>query len=81
MTVPDLVGLPWPKASQRLDGLWPLITQIAPLPPAKCVRGLDAFVVSSQDPAPGTRVPYMGVRIPHGVNLAPSTLRLTLAVR
>jgi beta-lactam-binding protein with PASTA domain len=80
--VPRVVGLRWPEAERRIGGgLWLEIARIAPLPAAKSARGLSAFTVASQRPAPRTRVPYMGVRIPDGVDMRPSTLTLTLAVR
>jgi beta-lactam-binding protein with PASTA domain len=79
--VPRLLGLPWPQAERLLAGLWPQIVAVALLPAEKSGKGLAAFVVSKQDPPPGTRVPYMGGRIPHGVDLRPSTVRLELDVR
>jgi len=81
VTVPDLVGLTWPEAEGKLTGLWPKIDTIAPLPADKSDRGLDAFVVTKQSFEPGSRVPYMGVRIPNGVNLNPSTIELEIGVR
>ncbi len=79
--VPRLVGLRWPQAERQIgDGLWLTIARVAPLPADKSRRELAAFTVATQRPAPGTRVPYMGVRIPYGVDLRPSTLTLTLAV-
>jgi len=80
VTVPDLVGLTWPEAERRLDGLWPQINAVAPLPPDRSDEGLAAFVVTKQSLRAGARVPYMGVRIPNGVNLRPSTIRLELGL-
>ena len=45
------------------------------------VRGLDALVVSAQEPAAGTMLPAYGVPIPNGVNLGPSVVTVTVAAR
>jgi hypothetical protein len=79
--VPSLVGLPEPVAEQRLGGgFWPELTRIAPLPASKSGRGLYAYVVTSQSPRPGTRMPYFG-RTVAGGGFRVSVVRLTLAVR
>jgi beta-lactam-binding protein with PASTA domain len=77
--VPNVVGLPEPVAARRLgNGLWPRIVSIEPLTAERSARGLFAFVVASQDPPPGTRLPYIGRRTERGLRV--SVVRLTLRV-
>ncbi|MEO9175844.1 MAG: hypothetical protein ABI317_10070 [Gaiellales bacterium] len=58
VVVPDLVGLPWRVAQACARGWHYRITRIAPLSARGSERGLDAFVVASQTPAPGTRLVF-----------------------
>jgi hypothetical protein len=81
VTVPNLVGLTWPEAEPKLRGLWPKIVSIAPLPSEKSDQGLAAFAVTKQSFAPGSRVPYLGVPIPNGVDMKPSMIELEIGVR
>jgi hypothetical protein len=84
VTVPSVVGLPYATALAVLattPGLYVRIGRIGALRPAASVRGLDAFVVSVQQPAAGSVVPAFGVSIPHGVDLGPSVVTFTLGVR
>lgn len=77
--VPDLVGLSEPRAEERLgDAFWPRLERVDPLPAEKSERGLEAFVVASQRPAPGTRLPYTGRLTADGFRM--SVVRITLRV-
>jgi len=82
VAVPSLVGVPYQTALGTLPaGLYVRVKRIGPLPAASSVRGLDAFVVSAQEPAAGTVLPAYGVPIPNGVNLGPSIVTVTVAAR
>jgi hypothetical protein len=77
-TVPDLKGVTYPAAMSRLDGIWPCIDRVAALTPSASTKGFGAYVVATQDLAPGTRVPYDGVTTRLGFK--PSVLHLTLTL-
>jgi hypothetical protein len=82
VAVPSLVGMPFQRIFNALPaGLYLRVKRIGPLSAAASIRGLDALVVSAQEPAAGTQVPTWGVPIPHGVHLGPSVVSVTLAAR
>jgi hypothetical protein len=82
VAVPSLVGMPYQSVLGTLPaGLYLRVKGIGPLSASSSVRGLDAFVVSAQEPAAGTQLPAYGVPIRNGVNLGPSVVTVTLAVR
>jgi beta-lactam-binding protein with PASTA domain len=76
--VPDLEGVSYPAAMSRLDGISPCIDRVAALTPSASTDGFGAYVVATQDLAPGTRVPYDGVAT--HVGFRPSVLHLTLTL-
>lgn len=83
-TVPDVVGrshLDALSVLQGASGVCLRIGHVGPLRAASSVRGLGAFAIGAQDPPAGTVVPAFGARIPHGVDLGPSTVTITLRVR
>jgi hypothetical protein len=82
LAVPSLVGVPYQTVVATLpSGLYLRVRRIGPLPAAASVRGLDALVVSAEEPAAGTVLPAYGVPIPNGVNLGPSVVTVTVAAR
>jgi hypothetical protein len=82
VAVPSLVGVPYQTVLSTLPpGLYLRVRRIGPLPAAASVRGLDALVVSGQEPAAGTLLPAYGVPVPNGVNLGPSVVTVTVAAR
>jgi hypothetical protein len=82
VTVPSLIGVPYQTVLGTLpSGLYLRVKRIGPLSAASSVRGLDALVVSAQEPAAGTQLPAYGVPIPNGVNLGPSVVTVTVAAR
>jgi hypothetical protein len=82
VTVPSLVGVPYQTALATLPaGLYVRVRRIGPLSAPASVRGLDALVVSAQEPAAGTLLPAYGTPVPNGVNLGPSVVTVTVAAR
>ena len=77
-SVPDLEGMAYPEAMERLHGIWPCIDRVAALTPSESTKGFRAYVVATQDLSPGTRVPYEGVTTRLGFR--PSVLHLTLTL-
>jgi hypothetical protein len=82
VAVPSLVGVPYQTALATLPaGLYVRVRRIGPLSAPASVRGLDALVVSAQEPAAGTLLPAYGTPVPNGVNLGPSVVTVTVAAR
>jgi hypothetical protein len=70
VAVPRLVGRTYAEAIDAGDGgyrgFWVRASTVEPLSAAESRRGLDAFVVTRQTPAPGTRVPFGGSIVVNG---------------
>jgi hypothetical protein len=79
--VPDLVGLDYQKAMAAgqgwSTGIFVRVGRTGPLTAAASACGLNAFVVASQTPRPGTQVLWAGVR-PRSV--APSLATVTISL-
>ena len=63
-TIPDLVGEAYLEAMSGVPfktGILVRVGQTGALPPQASACGLNGFVVASQTPSPGTRVPWGGI--------------------
>jgi hypothetical protein len=81
--IPHLVGRTYQQAmaaASPTSGVLVRVSQTGPLDARASVCGLNAFVVASQAPRPGTRVPWGGVKR-NGVAPALATVTITLVSR
>jgi hypothetical protein len=81
--IPNLVGDDYTAAmgaATERSGILVRVSTTGPLRPRASACGLDAFVVSSQTPRPGTRVLWGGVER-DGVDPARATVTITLVSR
>jgi hypothetical protein len=78
--IPDLVGERYRVAfanDPSVSGVYVALGHTGPLPAASSACGLDAFVVTSQSPAPGTKVPWEGF---NGTSVRPPLATVTVAL-
>ena len=81
--IPDLVGRTYPRAmaaATSKSGILVRVSTTAPLRPAVSGCGLGAFIVSTQSPGPGSRVPWGGVETT-GVDPGLATVTISLTAR
>ena len=80
-TIPDLVGEAYLEAMSGVPfktGILVRVGQTGALPPQASACGLNGFVVASQTPSPGTRVPWGGIN-KGGVRPSLATVTISLA--
>lgn len=81
-TIPDLIGKHYAQAmaAQSIrSGVLVRVSTTAPLVASASTCGLDAFVVESQSPRPGTRVPWGGIHL-DGSGVQPSLATVTIGL-
>lgn len=80
-SIPNLVGKGYRQAMENGNsGVLVRVSRTGPLSPTASPCRLNAFVVSSQTPRPGTRVPWGGV-LQGGVHPSLATVTITLVSR